>query len=242
MMLKAIASWSGMATAVSSRLCPSSLRLRKNKRRHIVFIPYCTRASPRSNVRVSPTVVAVESSMPGGSSSTAAAFQKRRVMRKVRMRRRSANTFHPPSSTTTSIGNSMPQVCTPCDGTISSPSPGGSSRSPSRPTIRDNPVSATRTRSPRTVPRVALTTRTIFLCHLIVLLGQVLEHLLQADNRRPQSDNKNAGKNKQHQGKEQLHTRLCSSFFGRLRTAYAERVCKDSQCVRDRRAKALSLY
>src|SRR5579864_8478613 len=201
MRLKAIPSNSGMATAVSNRLCPSSCRCRQIKfRTHITF-PHCADGSTRSNFRASPIAVAVESRMPEGSSSTAAAFQKIRVILNWRMRRRMASTFQSLSSTTISMGNIIPHVCTPCEGTISSPSPGESLRSPSRPIILLKPVSATRIHSPRTVPLVALTARTVLYCNRIRLLGKVLKHLLQIDNRGSQRHHEDAWEDEQHQGK-----------------------------------------
>src|ERR1051326_8309708 len=108
------------------------------------FLP----ASARLNSNVSPTQVWVQSSAPGLSSSTAAAFQNKRVMRNGRIRCATAMTFHALSRTTISIGNLMPHVCTPCEGTINNPSPDTSSGSPSKPTMRVNSVSATRMFSP----------------------------------------------------------------------------------------------
>ena len=68
-----------------------------------------------------------------------------------------------------SIGNSIPSVWTPWQGMINSPSPGGRSRSPNRPTIPVSGESAIRMDSPTTVPRVLFTARTVFLCHRIVI-------------------------------------------------------------------------
>src|SRR6266478_2228720 len=134
---------------------------------HTHFSAACAAIPTRSNSMVSPTSVEVDSNMPDGSSSTAAAFQNIRVIRNGRMSRLMAMTLHSLSRTAMSMGNCIPKVCTPCEGTISSPSPRWSSRSPSKPTIRVSPVSATRIRWPTTVPRVAFVARTAFFCHRI---------------------------------------------------------------------------
>src|ERR1051326_2172314 len=238
MRLKAIPSSSGMAIAVSSRLCPSSYR--RIKFCSLITFPHCV--STRSNVRASPIAVAVESSMPEGSSSTAAAFQKIRVILNWRMRRRIASTFQSLSSTTISMGNIIPQVCTPCDGTISSPSPCESLLSPSRPTILLNPVSATRIHSPRTVPLVVLTARTVLFCNRIKLLGKILKHFLQVDNRRSQRYHEDAGEDEKHQGKKKLHAGLGRHLFSCLHAAGTQRVCKNAERMGDRRAKTLGLH
>src|ERR1051326_3916621 len=238
MRLKAIPSSSGMAIAVSSRLCPSSYR--RIKFCSLITFPHCV--STRSNVRASPIAGAVESSMPEGSSSTAAAFQKIRVILNWRMRRRIASTFQSLSSTTISMGNIIPQVCTPCDGTISSPSPCESLLSPSRPTILLNPVSATRIHSPRTVPLVVLTARTVLFCNRIKLLGKILKHFLQVDNRRSQRYHEDAGEDEKHQGKKKLHAGLGRHLFSCLHAAGTQRVCKNAERMGDRRAKTLGLH
>src|ERR1700722_3144689 len=150
---------------------------------HVYFSAARAATGTRSNSIVSPTNVEVESKMPEGSSSTAAAFQNIRVIRNGRRSRLMAITFQSPSRTAISMGKRIPQVCTPCEGTMSSPSPARSSRSPSRPTIRVNPVSATRMHWPTTVPRVAFVARTDFCCHRIALFNKIRKQLLHVENR-----------------------------------------------------------
>src|SRR5206468_9596845 len=183
--------------------------------------------------------VALESSMPEGSSSTADAFQKIRVILNWRMRRRRASTFQSPSSTTISMGNIIPQVCTPCEGTISSPSPGESLLSPNRPIILLKPVSATRMHSPSTVPRVVLSARTVLFRNRIKLLGNLLKHFLQVDDRGAQRYDKDAGKDEQHQGKKKLHAGLGRHFLGSLHAARAQRISENAECMSNRRPKSL---
>src|SRR6478735_3335042 len=242
MRLKAMPSKSGMAIAVSSRLCPSSCRCRRIKfLAHITF-PHCADGSTRSNVRASPIAVAVESSMQEGSSSTAAAFQKIRVILNWRMRRRRASTFQSLSSTTISMGNIIPQVCTPCEGTINNPSPGESLRSPSRPIILLKPVSATRMQSPRTVPLVVLTARTVLFWNRITLLGKLLKHFLQVDNRGPQRYDEDAGEDEQHQWEKKFHAGLGRCFLGRLHAAGAQRVGKNAERMGYGRTETFGLH
>src|SRR5579864_3016674 len=202
--------------------------------------PQFTLVSTGSNDSMSPTAVELEASMPEGSSSTAAAFQKIRVIVNWRMRGRSASTFQSLSSTTTSMGNNIPTVCTPCDGTMSSPSPEESLRSPSSPTILLNPVSATRMHSPRIVPRVRLTARTVLFWNRM-LLGQLLKHLLEIDNCRPQRDHENAGEDEQDEREKKFHSGLGRHFLCCLHAARAQSVRKDTERMCHRRAKALSL-
>src|SRR5579864_2423517 len=203
--------------------------------------PQFTVVSTGSNANVSPTAVELESRLPEGSSSTAAAFQKTRVILNWRMRGRRASTFQSLSSTTTSIGNNIPTVCTPCDGTMSSPSPEESLRSPSSPTILLNPVSATRMHSPRIVPRVRLTARTVLFWNRM-LLGQLLKHSLEINNCRPQRDHENAGEDEQDQREKKFHSGFGRHFLCRLHAARPQCVRKYAQRMGHRRAKALSLH
>src|SRR5712671_4729917 len=180
--------------------------------------------------------------MPEGSSSTAAAFQKIRVILNWRMRRRRASTFQSLSSTTISMENIIPQVCTPCEGTISSPSPGESLRSPSRPIILLKPVSATRIHSPRIGPRVVLTARTVWFRNSIRLLGNLLKHFLQVDDRRSQRYDKDAGEDEQHQGKKKFHAGFGRHFLGSLHAARAQGISENAECMSNGRAESLGLH
>src|SRR6478735_6886537 len=152
-----------------------------------------------------------------------------------------ASTCQSSSSTTTSMGNNIPNVWTPCEGTINKPSSGCRARSPSRPTILLNPVSATRMDSPRTVPRVVFMAFTSLVWNRMQLFRKLLEHPFQVDKRRQRRNHENAGENKEHQGKKQFHARLGSLFLGGLQAARTQRISEDAERVGNRCTEAFGL-